>query len=141
MGTMDLVPRLRVAVLRLSRQLRHQAEGDVTPSTLSALSTIERLGPLTLGELAAEENVQPPTMTRIVSRLEELGFVTREVDAADRRVARVTASAEGKEYAARARDRYNTYLAARVKGLSASDRKALAAALPVLERLTEDQDR
>jgi DNA-binding MarR family transcriptional regulator len=135
---MEVAPRLRVAVLRLARHLRQQAEGDVTPSTLSALSTIERRGPLTLGELAAIENVQPPTMTRIVGRLEEFGYVERQVDPNDRRVARATATAAGKEYAARARDRYNAYLAARIRQLPAADRKTLAAALPVLERLLEE---
>lgn len=137
---MEIAPRLRVAVLRLARRLRQQAEGDVTPSTLSALSTLERRGPMTLGELAAIENVQPPTMTRIVGRLEELGYVERQVDPDDRRVARATATAAGKEYAARARDRYNAWLAERLDDLPAADRKRLAAALPALERLLDEAE-
>src|SRR2546423_13827260 len=88
----ELAARLRLAVTRLARRLRQEtqnADGDVPPSGLSALSSIERLGPLTLGELSAVERVQPPTMTKVVAGLESLGLVSRTVDPADRRVARV----------------------------------------------------
>ena len=57
---------------------------------------IERIGPVTLGELAAVEQVQPPSMTRIVARLEEWGYVTRVVDPTDRRVARVDITDSGR---------------------------------------------
>ena len=65
--TTQLAARLRLSVMRLARRLRQQAEGDVTPSMLSALASLERVGPSTLGELASLEHVQPPTMTRIVA--------------------------------------------------------------------------
>src|SRR3990170_6898379 len=84
----ELASRLRLAVTRLARRLRIQLPGELSPSQLCTLSTVDRLGPLTLGELSAVERVKPPTMTRIVSCLEEQGLVTRTVDPADRRGAR-----------------------------------------------------
>src|SRR3989442_15724376 len=101
----EIIPRLRLVLTRLGRRLRQQSAGDVTATMLSALSSIDRLGPLTLGELAAAERVQPPTVTRVVGRLEEQGLVEREADPADRRVARVRSSAEGRRFLARNRNR------------------------------------
>src|SRR5687768_7680889 len=103
----SLVAGLRLVIMRLARRLRQQAEGEVSASLLSALSTIARLGPLTLGELAGVEKVQPPTMTKIVARLEERSFVLREVDARDRRVTRVRVSEEGRRFVATSRTRRN----------------------------------
>ena len=135
----SLVAGLRMVVMRLARRLRQQAEGDVSPSLLSALSSIARLGPLTLGELAAVEQVQPPTMTKIVVRLEERGFVLREVDERDRRVTRVSVSDEGRRFAARSRTRRNAYLAERLERFDPDERELLQRALPLLERLVEDE--
>ena len=59
----ELVVRLRFAVMRLARRLRQQTEGEITASQLSALSSVDRLGPLSLGALAAVERVRPPTLT------------------------------------------------------------------------------
>src|SRR5712691_11828192 len=92
----DLAAGLRLAVVRLARRLRQRADTGSTPSMLSALASIERLGPLTIGEVAAVERVAPPSMTPIVSRLEAGGLVAREIDPEDRRVSRVTASRDGR---------------------------------------------
>ena len=73
----ELVVQLRLAVMRLARRLRQQTEGEITASQLSALSSVDRLGPLSLGALAAVERVRPPTLTRIVGRLEAAGLVVR----------------------------------------------------------------
>src|SRR5918999_109825 len=91
----ELASRLRLVVARLARRLRRETESDVSPSQISALSSIARLGPLTLGELSAAEGVRPPTMTRVVACLEEAGLVSRTVDPADRRVAHVAATGDG----------------------------------------------
>ena len=132
----ELAPRLRLGVLRLARRLRQQhADGDVTASMLSALSTVERRGPLTLGEVAAIEQVQPPTMTRIVARLEDLNLVGRTTDAADRRVQRVAVTREGARFVAKSRTRKDAFLAARLAELTPAERDALTAALPLLERM------
>ena len=135
----ELAARLRLAVTRLARRLRQQAQGEVSPSQLSALSSVERLGPLTLGELSAVERVQPPTMTRIVASLEALGFVDRIVDTDDRRVARVQITSDGRRFLGRSRSRKNAYLAARLQTLPADDRETLARAAVVLERLLEEE--
>jgi hypothetical protein len=60
----ELVVQLRLAVMRLARRLRQQTEGEITASQLSALASVSRLGPLTLGALAAVERVRPPTAAR-----------------------------------------------------------------------------
>jgi DNA-binding MarR family transcriptional regulator len=132
---------LRLAVARLHRRARQEAIGrddDVSPSRLAALATIEKRGPITLGALAAEEQVQPPSMTRIVARLEEQGLVTREVDQADRRVARMRITPTGAALLARNRTRGNAFLAGRLARFTDDERDALVAALPLLERILED---
>lgn len=135
----DLASGLRLAVTRLARRLRQEgAEGGITPSQLSALATTERFGPLTLGELATHERVQPPTMTRIVAALADAGLVTREVDADDRRIARVRVTAAGRRLLDRSRRRKTAFLATRLRRLDDDERRILARAVPVLERLLED---
>jgi DNA-binding MarR family transcriptional regulator len=139
----ELAARLRLVVARLHRRARTEAvtEGDdVSASRLAALATVEKRGPITLGELAAEEQVQPPSMTRIVARLEEQGLVTREVDPTDRRVARVVVTPAGTELLAVTRTRRTAFLAQRVARFTDDERRALADALPLLERILDDDD-
>jgi DNA-binding MarR family transcriptional regulator len=134
----ELVTRLRMAVVRMYRRLRQEDGPDATPSQMSALASLLRLGPLTLGELAAVERVRPPTMTRIVAALEEAGLVERQPDQHDRRVTRVRVSAAGDAFAARTRARRNAFLAARLAELDRADLDALTRAVGVLERLAAD---
>lgn len=94
---------------------------------------------MTLTELAAAEQVQPPTMTRIVAGLEEAGLVVREPDPDDRRSARVRISSAGARVLGRSRTKKNLYLAARMKSFSVEEIAALDRALPLLERLVEDR--
>ena len=133
----ELAARLRLAVMRLARRLRGQTEGGVSASQLSALSSLGRCGPLTLGELSAVERVRPPTMTRVVASLEEMGMVTRTVDPADRRVARVDVTDLGRRFINSSRHRKDAYLASRLHALSADDRSALDQAAEILERLMD----
>ncbi|MGO8871040.1 MAG: MarR family winged helix-turn-helix transcriptional regulator [Acidimicrobiales bacterium] len=132
-----LVARLRLAVTRLHRRLRQQSAGGLTQSQASALASIDTLGAPTLGALAAREAVQPPSMTRIVAALEELGYVTRVSDERDRRVARVTLTPLGSEVLERGRSLRNAYLAERVGLLSPQDREALEDLTGLLERLLD----
>ena len=134
-----LASRLRLAVMRLARVLRQKAQDSITPSQLSALVSIERDGPVTLGDLAALESVQPPTMTRIVAGLEEQGLVQREVDPADRRISRVRMTPQARKLLERNRSRKTAYLASRMRGLSAEELDVLARAAGLLERMTEDE--
>ncbi len=134
-GETEVAARLRVAVTRLHRRLRQQSAGGLTPSQASALTSIGQLGSPTLGELAARESVQPPSMTRIVAALEDTGNVSRLPDPEDRRVARVTLTSKGHAVLRRSRSRKNAYLAAQLQRLAPEDREALAALTVLLERL------
>jgi DNA-binding MarR family transcriptional regulator len=136
----QLAPRLRLAVMRLARRLRQQAEHDVTPSMLSALSSIERLGPLTLGRLAEVERVRPPTISKIVGRLESEGLVVREIDRDDHRVARLRLSKRGADLVQKARSRKDAFLARELGRLSATEVDALEAAVSAIEHLLEEAD-
>jgi DNA-binding MarR family transcriptional regulator len=131
----ELASRLRLSVTRLARRLRQEAEPGITPSMLIALSSIDRAGEMTIGELCAVEQVQPPTMTRIVAALVEAGLVTRELDPDDRRVARVRATPEGAKLLQRSRKRKEAYLARRLRGLDPSELAVLGEAADILERL------
>ncbi len=130
-----LPSQLRLAVMRLARRLRQESVGDITQSQLSALSVVDREGPLSLGELADIERVAPPSMTRIAARLEEQGWVVRTVDATDRRVARLRISDSGRALLKETRTRRDAYLASRLRSLPFEDLEVLGRALPLLERL------
>jgi DNA-binding MarR family transcriptional regulator len=132
-----LASRLRLVVMRLYRRLRRQGGGDLTPSQASALSSVDRLGPMTLGELSAAEGVRPPTLTKIVAALEEQGLVARQTDPRDRRVARVAATPAGAALLARARSTTDAYLASRLAALPPEDVAALARGVELLEQLLE----
>lgn len=133
-----LAAELRLSVTRLARVLRQRAETGATPSMLSALYSLELRGPMTLGQLAAAEQVQPPTMTAIVARLEAARLVTREPDLEDRRISHVRLSPEGKRLLERSRSRKTAYLARRLRTLDAAEREALRAAVPLLRRLLDE---
>jgi DNA-binding MarR family transcriptional regulator len=132
---LDLPSRLRLSTARLARLLRQQAGTGLSPSQQSVLASIAMHGPLTLGRLARIEQVTPPTITRIVARLEEDGLVARQVDEVDRRVSRVRLTAEGERRLEHSRQRRNAWLAARLAQLDPEQVRDLAAALPVLEAL------
>jgi DNA-binding MarR family transcriptional regulator len=136
----ELPSRLRLVLMRLARRLRQQHDTDATASQLSALSSVAAHGPLTLGELAALERVAPPSMTRIVSHLEDHNLVLRATDPADRRVARVTVTADGERLLRQSRQAKTAYLAARIDRLSPVERATLQAALPVIEKLLGDPE-
>lgn len=131
-----LASALRIAVMRLARRLRNEREDvSLTLTQLSTLGTLARLGPLPLGELAAAERVQPPSMTRIVSGLEERGLAVRAADANDRRLVIVRLADEGKALLAADRRRRDAWLNRRLRELSPEEREVLRQAVPVLEKL------
>ena len=133
-----LAPRLRLAITRLARRLRQQADlPGVSPTQISALSTIERDGPLTLGELAGLERVQPPTITSAVARMEEQGLVLRRVDECDRRIHRVEITTAGRKLLDKSRSRKNAYLERRLHALSDDERATIERAAVLLEAILE----
>jgi DNA-binding MarR family transcriptional regulator len=90
---------------------------------------------VTLGELASFEQVAPPTMTKVVEKLEGRGFVTRRVDPDDRRVARVSVTAAGARYLDRSRARRTAWLAARIGELEPDQVAQLGGAIELLEAI------
>jgi DNA-binding MarR family transcriptional regulator len=134
----ELATRLRVAVTRLNRKLRQQALAGLSPAQASALGTVNRLGSPTLGELAATEQVQPPTVTRLVTTLESAGLVARETDGADRRVVRVRITAEGRRTLQRIRSLKNAFLTRRLAALDPADKAHAEDLTRLLEHLVAD---
>src|SRR6059058_6518666 len=88
---------LRDAVGRLGRRMRaERAATDLSLGQLAALRTLDRHGPMTPSELAAHEKVQPPSVTKILARLEQHDYVTRTPDPSDRRQVVVAAGPQGR---------------------------------------------
>lgn len=133
-GDDELAARLRVAVTRLNRRLRQESVTGVSPSQEAALAAISRLGRPTLGELAQAEQVQPPTMTKVVGALEHAGFVVRSGEAGDRRVTRVELTPEGRAQLERIRRLKTAYLARQIGLLTAEERRAASGLAALLER-------
>src|ERR1700761_3127253 len=131
------VTRLRVALARLARRLRKHELAGLTPTQLAALATVERSGPMRLGDLAAAEGIAPSTLTRLVTALEEAGYVRRHADPTDARASTLALTPRGEEALERIRAESTLVLAASMHGLTAAQRAALADALPVLEQLAE----
>lgn len=133
----ELAARLRVAVARLARQLRQRTGGGLTPSQLSCLVSVERMGPVRLADLAAREAVAPPTLTRIVAALVEIGMVERQADPDDARAARITATPKGCEALRRVREEGTAFLLDRLHTLPGEDQRHLPALVDLLEHLAE----
>ena len=134
----DLAGHLRLTIVRTARRLRQEAGGELSPSLVAALSTIERHGPLTPGEVATRERIQRPTVTRVLTRLEEQGLIERMPDVRDRRSTLVTASPAGRELLAELRTRKTAFLASRIERLSAEERTTLEDAADILERMLDE---
>ena len=135
--SVDLAPRLRMAIARSARRLRQEAGTDLSPSLSAALATVDRFGPLTPTELAARERVQRPTITRVICRLEEAGLVTRAADPADGRSALITVSPAGLALLAEVRTRKDAFLSERLDALDPQDRATLERAAALLEGMLE----
>jgi DNA-binding MarR family transcriptional regulator len=135
-GLID-VTRLRVALARLARRLRRHQLAGLTPTQLAALATVERAGPLRLGDLAAAEGIAPSTLTRIVSVLEEAGYVRRDADPRDARASTLSVTPVGVATMEQLREDGTALLTEWLRLLSPGQRDALATALPALEALSE----
>ncbi len=138
LDTAALAHDLRLAVMRLSRRLRSQrADTSLTLTQLAALSTLRAKGPLTPGELAAYERVQPPSMTRVLATLEGAGLVARTKHATDGRqvIVQVTDAARALlDDEIRMRE---AWLAQRMNELNPQERDQLRMASAIIERLLE----
>ncbi len=131
-----LADRLHSAAIHLLRRLRRvDAKTGLSGPRLSALSVVVFDGPLTLGELAAAEQVKPPTMTRLVRALEAHRLVVREPDEHDGRVVRLRATVKGRALMAEGRARRVSALAEGLRTLETSELDALDAAIETLEQI------
>ncbi|HEX6455002.1 MAG TPA: MarR family transcriptional regulator [Solirubrobacterales bacterium] len=133
---------LRTAIVRTARRLRQEAAGEttgLTPTSVAALATIERHGPMTPSEIAAIERVKRPTITRTLGCLEREGLIDRAADPADRRSALVSVNGAGRERLRRLRKRKNAYLARRMRYLSEEEVETLERAAEILERMREGE--
>jgi len=131
--------RLRMTLGRLGRVLRQVNDEGLSYALISLLLNIARSQPVTAGDLAASEGVSPPSVTRSLNRLIELGYVTREPDPEDRRAWIITLTEAGmaeREQLLRSRE---VWLIEHLKRLSADQIDALMAALPALERLCDPE--
>jgi len=115
---------------------KHELAG-LTPTQLAALATVEQAGPLRLGDLAAAERIAPSTLTRLVSALEEHGYVRRCAVVGDARAWTLEVTPRGHEVLDRIRQESTILLAGSLLTLSPEQLAALAAALPALEQLAD----
>jgi len=130
--------RLRAVIGKLSRRLRPTVAGSgLTPSQISALFTIVRMGPMRLSELAEIEAVNPTMLSRIAAQLSDAGLIRRAPDPDDRRAAIVAATAAGRRMHERVHRERTQALSAHVEALEPAQREALWSALPVLEELAQ----
>jgi DNA-binding MarR family transcriptional regulator len=138
----SVADRLHSAAIHLLRRVRRVDEGSgLSAPRLSALSVVVFAGrPVTLGELAAAEQVRPPTMTRLVQALEDDGLVVRETDRTDARVTRVRATARGRTVMAEGRARRVDALAERLRRLPDDELAMLWQAAAVIERVASDRE-
>jgi DNA-binding MarR family transcriptional regulator len=131
-----LASSLRISAMRLARRLRLERDADdLTFNQLAAIGTLNRLGALTIGELAAAEKVKPPSMTRTVGCLEELDLVRRRPHDTDGRQVVVELTDAAHEVLDRDRRRRDAWLTPRLDGLDADERELLRRVAPLLDRL------
>jgi DNA-binding MarR family transcriptional regulator len=131
-----LASSLRLSVMRLARRMRaERADTSLTLTQLSALATVERLGPVTPGELAAAERVQPPSMTRVVASLQDARLVARAPHPTDGRQALLDVTPAGAALLREDRRRREAWLARQLQALDEDERALLRDAAAVLDRL------
>jgi DNA-binding MarR family transcriptional regulator len=134
----ELSALLRPALLRLTRLVRNQrVDLSVTLTQLSAMGSLTQHGPMSAGELAACERVQPPSMTKVLANLEERGLVRREPHPEDRRQAIIAITDAGNDLLESERRSRDAWLTRRVGELTGEERALLRAVIPVLDKLAE----
>ena len=134
----DVADRLRRSMMRLTRILRQEDTDDLSPTLASVLFTIDRHGPVTLGDLARLERLTKPSVTAIVDKLVVRRLIERHPDEHDRRIVRVELTPAGRRRVNARRSQRTAWLAARLRDLPAAEVAALRDAATVLERLVAE---
>jgi DNA-binding MarR family transcriptional regulator len=134
-----LAAELRLSVMRLRRRLANERHPDneLSLGAMAVLGCLYRHGELSVGELAAQERVQPPSMTRTINCLEEGGYVARRPHETDRRQVVVVLSDLGHDTVLADRARRDAWLARKLQDLTAEERAVLRRAAPILEQLAQ----
>src|ERR687890_246935 len=133
-----LAAELRTAVLRTSRRLRQErSTDDVTPGQYSVLAVLDRHGPCTPRELALHEKVQPPSMTRTLTALAELGLVDRTMHPTDGRQVLVSLTEPGRVVVRETRRRRDAWHARRLAELAPAERETMSDAAVLLQRMAQ----
>jgi DNA-binding MarR family transcriptional regulator len=137
----SLASRLRLAVVRLNRRLRAQRVGDdLSLTQVAALSTLHKCGALTPGRLAAKEGVQPPSMTRVIAALEEIGYVSRRPHPTDGRQSIVELTEDGVAHVLADISAREAWLDKRLAALTEAERHTLAEAAEIIDRMAGQPD-
>lgn len=132
---------LALAVVRLARHLRgRRASSTVSLTQLSALSTLQREGPMTPGAMAAQERVQPPSMTRVIASLADLGMVKRDPHPTDGRQVIVTLSELGDEVITDEANAREEWLRGELGKLDSADLTVLHKAVEIMSTLVSSSD-
>lgn len=138
MPAAELASHLRPSLLRLTRLVRLQrADTSITLTHLSAMGTLEKYGPMSAGELATCEKVQPPSMTKVLATLEERGLVRRDAHPDDRRQAIIAITDEGRRLIESERRSRDAWLSRRLEALGAHERRLLEDCIPILDKLAD----
>lgn len=136
--TNELAVRMRTVIGRLGRGLRHAgSQSDLSPSQYEVFGTVARRGDLKLSDLAAIAGINPTLLSRVVAKLESDQLVTRTPDAEDRRVAHVVPTPKGRRRYEQIKNARTDAVSLAIAGLTDAERRALVAALPVLESLAD----
>jgi DNA-binding MarR family transcriptional regulator len=136
-GPVEEASDLRVALVRVYRQLRMRAGSGITPSQSSAMARIESEGPVRLGTLAELEGTTPATISRVIDSLADHHLIERVPDPLDGRARLVQLSPEGGALLSEIRRRNTEALRAAIAGLDEEERRTVIAAIPVLEHLSD----
>jgi DNA-binding MarR family transcriptional regulator len=137
----ELASDLSLAVVRLTRHLRgRRVDSPVSLTQLSALATLSREGDMTPGALATREKVQPPSMTRVIASLAELGLVVRTPHPTDGRQVIVSLSAAGKELIADEASAREAWMTAQLEGLDEPQLTVLRDAVTIIGALVSDSE-
>lgn len=134
-----LAGRLRLSMVRLSRQLRRVDPNELTITQFSALATVVRSGPVGIGQLAEIEGLPSPAATRLADKLEEAGLVARQMNPADRRGVQLVATEKGVKLLERRVRIGNTWLAEQLSALSKADRLAVEPRVALLESFATER--
>jgi len=130
--------RLRRAITRLNRKLRTSALGGISPAQASMLATVEQRDDPALGELAIAEQIQPPSVTRIVRNLEQAGLLHAWQDPDDRRCTRVRLTDAGHLELKTIRQRKTEFLERKLLSLSKADQMKAEELAAFLELLLDE---